>query len=121
MHKLYAMNWILEKQLILHTLHTMDRVVVLSGLIIYNVLVMNKQLETVHIQDGEIIIIVIMVKMLVLNVVEVCVYFALSLLHIIDVEFIPVFTLYSTSNMLTLLFSYTVCITYMKNLIILVL
>ena len=64
MHKLYAVNWVLVKQLMLHTLHTMDRVVVHSCSMIYVVLVMNKQLETVYIEDGEVIIVIIL-KMLV--------------------------------------------------------
>ena len=65
LHKLYAMNLVLVKHLMLDTLHTMDRVVVLSGLLIYVVMILNKkQLETVYIMDGEIIIVII-VKMLV--------------------------------------------------------
>ena len=69
MYKLFAVNWVLVKQLMHHVGHLMDRVVVLSGLIIYFVLVMNQPLEIVYIMDGESTIVRIL-KMLVQIVLE---------------------------------------------------
>ena len=41
MHRLYAVNWDLAKQLLLYIMHSMERVVDRFGLIIWNVLVLN--------------------------------------------------------------------------------
>ena len=60
MHKLYAVNWALAKQLLLDEVYSMDRIVHEFGLVIYVVLVLKKLLETVHTQDGDILLIVLM-------------------------------------------------------------
>ena len=52
MHKLYAVNWVLAKQLLLCIMHSMERVLDRFGWIIWTVLVMKRLLETVHIMDG---------------------------------------------------------------------
>ena len=62
MHKLYAMNWTLVMQFLLYLMHSMDRVVDRFGLIMWTVLVLKEQLETVHTEDGDHTI-VIMAKM----------------------------------------------------------
>jgi len=53
MHKLSAANWVLVMQLMLNTMHSMDKEVALSGWTIYSVLVMSKQFRIAPVQDLE--------------------------------------------------------------------
>ena len=61
MHKFYAINWGLEKHLLLYEIHPMDRVPDRIGLLICIVLVLSKLLNTVQIIGGVMVIIVVVV------------------------------------------------------------
>ena len=54
MHKLCVDNWALVEKLPLGVMHTMDRVLVGFGLIMWAVMAMNRPLKAVHIEYGEV-------------------------------------------------------------------
>ena len=61
MHKFYAVNWGLEKHLLLHEIHPLDRVPGSIGMFFWNVLEVNKLLKTVQVLDGIMVIIIVVV------------------------------------------------------------
>ena len=58
-HKFYAVNWDLEKHLLLYKIRPMDRVPSRIGLLFFIVLEMNTLLKTVQMLDGDMVIIVV--------------------------------------------------------------